>query len=566
MSTPNELLKQANIALQKAVDEKNNRKLESDRKFILAGIGKDLNNAIKPTLAQIARDNASVAREAIAEMKKAKMPDVVIPPIDIPQPQVDVNVDLSSLKVPQPKISVSPILRPDITFPKEMDIKGWVQLQGVDLGHPLPVQLRDADGKPVNLLENLTTIVGGGGGIAKIVKISQILDTVDVSVTGATGSIAATIIDSGGIGYSGDNPLPVVFGAGATTGSNIVDSGGVAYSGSNPVPVVFGAAATSASNVVDSSGVAYTGTNPFPITGDVAVSGITGTIGANIVDSDGEAYTTTNPLPIGDAGGSVTVDGTFWQVTQPVSGTVAVSGITDTVGSNIVDSDGEAYTTTNPVPVTILSGAGATTAGTILDGDGDYRDTFPVEGSVAVTGITGTIAANIVDSTGEAYTSTNPLPVDLETRLDSVNDSIGTLQVSGSISSVNVMEILGNPVRVGSGYQDNALRVVNATDAITSVNVVSSVAMTGTVAVSGITGTVGTNIVDSTGVGYSGSNPVPTRNGFDMPLYDYIALTETPETDVYLYKTGGVGGAEVGTITVVYVDETRTTTLTITLT
>jgi len=86
-----------------------------------------------------------------------------IPEIIVPEPKVTIKA---------PDVIVPSIKIPDIVMPDEMNVKGWVSLMGVDLNNPLPVQLRDAKGNPVTLFENLTQIIGGGGG-PKTVKISN---------------------------------------------------------------------------------------------------------------------------------------------------------------------------------------------------------------------------------------------------------------------------------------------------------------------------------------------------------------------------------------------------------
>ena len=112
------------------------------------------------------------------------MPNIVVPEIRIPD-----------IKVPAPKVTVNvpPIKVPNLVWPEdEMPIRGWVQLMGVDLGHPLPVQLRDAKGNPISLFENLTQIVSGGG-LAKIVKVSEIIQSVPVvQASGAIDSVNVT--------------------------------------------------------------------------------------------------------------------------------------------------------------------------------------------------------------------------------------------------------------------------------------------------------------------------------------------------------------------------------------
>ena len=171
--------------LEAAVEKKQKTQLERDRADILQTLGKDIVSILTPVLIEIAK-KSSLSTTEIAEaaekgiekgLKNLKLPEskinVKIPDISIPEIQIP---KISVPKIPIPKVNYTPpaINIPKIEMPKEMDIKGWVRLQGVDLGHPLPVQLRDASGKQVNLLENLTTIVGGGGGVAHIVKISDI--------------------------------------------------------------------------------------------------------------------------------------------------------------------------------------------------------------------------------------------------------------------------------------------------------------------------------------------------------------------------------------------------------
>mgnify|MGYP001577974113 FL=1 len=135
---------------------KEKNRLEEERKNLIVSVGKEIADSLSPTLEKIANQsklNKKDIEEALGNIKLS--PNINIPPVEIPD-----------IKVPVPQVNYTPptIKIPDIKMPEEMDIRGWVQLQGVDLSHPLPVQLRDKDGKPVNLLENLTTIIGGGGG------------------------------------------------------------------------------------------------------------------------------------------------------------------------------------------------------------------------------------------------------------------------------------------------------------------------------------------------------------------------------------------------------------------
>lgn len=59
-------------------------------------------------------------------------------------------------------------------------------------------------------------------------------------------------------------------------------------------------------------------------------------------------------------------------------------------------------------------------------------------------------------------------------------------------------------------------------------------------------------LVDSTGA------EIPATPGFALPEYDYVAVTYPVATqEVYVFKTGGVSGTTVGTITVNYTDATK---------
>lgn len=162
-------------------------------------------------------------------------------------------------------------------------------------------------------------IIQAGDSVSSVVINSGTITT----VTSITNSLAASLVDSGGVQYSGSNPVPVtgtlvVSSVTASIAAALIDSGGVEYSGSNPVPItgtVTGITNTIAVMEVDSTGIGYSGSNPFPITGTVVVSSITNTTATNIVDSTGVAYTTSNPLPI--------------SVASSITQNVTVAGVTD---------------------------------------------------------------------------------------------------------------------------------------------------------------------------------------------------------------------------------------------
>ena len=450
-------LQQAKDALGKAIEEKKRGQ------ELIKSLGPAVVDTLKPVLDELVA-NSKLSKEellsAIAQIQinvpKTDVPkaqvDVTIPEIKVPAPQVTVNVPeikspvipeikLPKIVVPKPEVTVN---IPEIKIPKlqwpsdNMPIEGWVKLQGVDLGNPLPVQLRDANGRPVNLFENLTQIVGGGGGISsRIVKISGFADSAFSGVQNADGRLRVSV-ETGGSGLT-DSEL--------RASSVPVEQ----VSGSIWSVSVAGSVGTLAANIVDSSGVAYSGSNPLPTTGSATLSAATG------------------------------------------------------------------------------EGDGSVALRTIQAGD--------TISSVSVTDIFGSASASVVNPDGR-------LKVELPTGSSGLTDTelrasaLSVIQLTGSVNSVNLLQTAGNATVVGSGYQDNALRVVHATDAVVSVYANNPIAQgdaatalrvviagnsdvsvtatqTGTwniatvTTVTGITNTVAAANVDSTGVQYSGSNPMP---------------------------------------------------------
>lgn len=447
---PNDILKKVNSMVSSVNQDKINEKnrMENDRKNLVLGIAQDLVRALKPTL------------EKIANTSSSNMSDVqrMISAIRIQPPVVNVPA-MPRINVPQPRVSVNvPDIRvPDINMPDEMDIKGFVGLMGYDRGlleNPLPVQIRDASGKPVNFFENLTSIIssGGGGGIAKQVRINNgTANPVPVALVsgGATGSTASALIDSAGVQYSGSNPLPVTVtsGASATTAVNIVDSTGVAYTGDNPVPVdlidittlatsakqladdhnvnvsnmipaVETGLATSALQLPDGHNVTIDNGGPIEVDGTVVVSGITASVAVTMIDSSGIGYSGANPLPI--------------------AGTVLVSDITASVKTALIDSTGEQYSGSNPVPVT-----GA------------------VSGTVTVSSITASTSVNLEDSTGVGYSGSNPVP----TRVVNVRGNLKT-----AYATENEVEETTLLAGVAGEYHDLVM-VMGANESDAAINV-----------------------------------------------------------------------------------------------
>src|SRR3990167_194515 len=125
-------------------------------------------------------------------------------------------------------------------------------------------------------------------------------------------------------------------------------------------------------------------------------------------------------------------------------------------------------------------------------------------------------SVNVVDAfgstaVGSVFNADNRIRVSVETGGSGLTDTelraahLDVQQVSGATDSINLLQVGGNAVVVGTGYQDNAIRVVHATDAV-----VSTVVNSGTItAVTDITNSLKAALIDSSGVQYSGSNPLP---------------------------------------------------------
>lgn len=337
-------------------DAARKEKNEADRMAIFQAVGKDIGNVVGPYM-QSLKDHTDSVVKAIKDSGtptfEVKVPPITIPKIEVPQARVVV-----------PKIEVPPIRVPDIKMPDEMNVKGWVGFMNYDrsfLNNPLPVQLRDADGNPVKLFENLTSLsmgAGGGGGNfpMQVLDVSNNALRVSGSFSVTASNSSTQAIDSSGNVYTVANPFPVqvVSGGTATSAVNLVDSSGVAYSGSNPVPTSAtlsvpqgqGDAATAMRVVIagnsDASVTAtQTGTwNIGTVTTVTAVTGITNTVAAMNVDSSGVGYSGSNPLPIT---GTVSVTGSITSVV--VTGPTNDGGTDD--GSNPLKVGGIARTT-NP--------------------------------------------------------------------------------------------------------------------------------------------------------------------------------------------------------------------------
>lgn len=276
-----DLLRRANESIAKVNSQRAISNTE-DRKMMIAMLGQDIVEAIKPAIKalQVTKEDLKQALSNVKITAPIEQPEVVVnvPPIEIP----DIRVDVPEVRVPAPIVNVAPtpVRLPDINFPDEMNVRGWIGVMGYDRGllsNPLPVQLRDATGKPINLGEGLNPVLNitggggnGGGGLAHTVKIGGIPESSWGSVINADGRLKVETND-------GSSASLVSQVSGAIWSVNIAQadvsvpvfqvSGNIDSVKVTSFDTSVGAA------LVDSSGVQYSGSNPVPVTGTVTVTG-----------------------------------------------------------------------------------------------------------------------------------------------------------------------------------------------------------------------------------------------------------------------------------------------------
>lgn len=497
--------------LQKLIDDLKTKKFrEGEAKGLTESIGDEIKKQLAPAFEAMGKDltesmkgvkfdmpkNESVVNYQPPEINIPDFPEIPAPVVNVPAPIV--NVPAPIVNVPAPVVNV-----PD--FPTEMG------LRDINKMSPLPVRLMDEGGKPFMFpvamgasggkadfftikgfntsafseLQNAdgrlrVSVETGGSGItdaelrATAVPVSQVSGANwSVYVSGASGTIGVVTIDPDG------NPTYASATSGLTDTELRASSVPVAQASgalwSTSVKEIFGSTITSdvlnadnrirvsvetgGSGLTDSelratavpvsqlSGARWsteaTQSGTWNIGTVTTVTGITNTLASNIVDSSGVAYTTSNPLPIGDAGGSLTVDGT-----------VAVSGVTNSIAASIVDSSGVMYGSANPLHIAVHDSTGSTISSfpsgdikglavAIVDGSGAQITSFGggtqyAEGATAST-YTGTavIFAEASSDAAKVVSSVDPLPVTLSTALSSSIDSVLSRPISlrGSLAT-----------------------------------------------------------------------------------------------------------------------------------
>lgn len=520
---PNEALRLAQQALQAAQEQK--RQNES----FMRSIGPAIVDALTPLLVDLKKavgllkvdvtPNVTVNPEI--KIPRIELPNIIVPDIHVPEAQITVNV---------PPITIPPIRVPEIVWPKDMELQGFMRVIGWDrslLENPMPVQLRDAKGRPVDL-SNIGggAVLGGdsGGGnfpMAVYDPATSALKVTGTFTASAPASQAVGLYNTESIAYNGDNPLPVTFpstaslpvsqvsgsifsvnvvGASASVAVNISDSSGVGYSGSNPLPVtlVSGGSATSATNIVDSSGVAYSGSNPVPVSniglavdnGDAATAqrvviagnSNSSVFATNPVDN-GDSATALRVVVAGNSSASVVVNNPQGPGEQATALRVLVAG-DSSASVSIRDFNGTA-------PATGLNetNAGVLRVVVMTDSVTSVYVNNPVAQGDAATALRVVVAGNsdasVVVNSGTLTAITNTLT---QQQLSGAVDSVfvvGPIAQGDAATAVRVV-IAGNSDMsvyannpVNQGDAATALRVVIAGNSDASVSVNNTVTVSG---------------------------------------------------------------------------------------
>jgi hypothetical protein len=211
------------------------------------------------------------------------------------------------------------------------------------------------------------------------------------------------------------------------------------------------------------------------------------------------------PLPIGDAGGTITVDGTFWQATQPISA-VALP-LPAGASTSALQGGG--------LPAALGAGGGLKVdgSGTALPVTGTITAVTSITNAVAVTGTfwqaTQPISAAALPLPAGAATEATLVTIDADT--GNIATSLGNMDnsVDGNYLNVN-MNLAGTDAQAAEGIiTANTLRVSLATDddAVTSLGLLDN-------SVDGNYLNVNMNIA---GADISATVPMPVRpNEFEL--------------------------------------------------
>lgn len=489
MANNNEVVKRFKEVLSQSIGEVKRVRAEDDRKRLLSTVGQDLVSMLKPFLAEVAESsklNREQTREILQEIKgevgSTNVPGVDTAPLvdaieramgqmNLPAPAVTVNI---------PKMDVLDML-PKIPFPHKMEVEGFVRLQGVALDSPLPVQIRDHKGNPVNLLDGLTAVIsgsGGGSGGPRFITIKDIQTSTGASVIDQTEGavkVTGTLTASGGLT---DTELRAAHldtqqVSGAIDSVNLVQIAGDAPAKGTEVNAGFLRVYQAADAVV-------------------SVNIVSGSSGGTQYDDAGNAAPGTGGLLMArDSAGSVYAarigSGTSETALRTTFATDAIASVNIVSGSSSGTQYADGATASAPT-------------GTLAMGD-----TGEESGNIFALAVGSGVLSSAVLRVVQAVNSVSSVYAQNPVAQGDSTTALRVVHAGDVVASVYAQ----NPV--AQGDSTTALRVVHAGDVGVSVTATQTGTWNiGTVTtVTGVTNTIAAANVDSSGVQYSGSNPLP---------------------------------------------------------
>lgn len=406
MADPKQILQEVVDKMKKAKAEEDSvrqKKNDDDRNKILENVSADLAKSLEPVLERLATNsqvNEEQIRNALSEAISMNMPEIdtsgiaqavqesianAFAGLTFPEPKV--NVQVPEFKMPEMKF-------PETKFPERMS----VGLENYSNKTPMPVMMVDTKGNPFVF----SFPSGGAGGKHDFLTIKGFSQSAFSEITNPDGRVKVEL-PTGSSGLTDTElratSVPISQVSGVAFSTNVVDA-----FGSTAVNSVFNAdnrirvsVETGGSGLTD----AELRATAVPVT---QVSGASWSTEASIVAitdifSTTAASTVVNPdnrvrveLP---AGASGLTDAELRAAHIDVQ---QVSGATDSV--NVVSTVGLTNTEIRAASLPVEQVSGSSWSTNVL--------TMP---AVVVTSITNTIAAANVDSTGVQYSGSNPLPI-----------------------------------------------------------------------------------------------------------------------------------------------------------
>ena len=412
-----DLIKEKNAAKEKDETERK-RRADDERNSLLSNVGGDLAKSLEPTLAKLA-ESAQISE---ASLRKALTEAIQIntPGVDTESISNAIREAISGLQFPEPRVEVKipetkfpEIKIPETKFPDRMS----VGLENFSRQSPMPVMMVDTKGEPFVF----SFPAGGGGGKSDHFTVKGITQTVgmvainpDGSPAGA-GSVASSVSVSdifSTVGANVVNPDGRIKVELPTGASGLTDT--ELRATAVPVSQLSGASWSTAASIVAVTDIFSTSATSSVVNPDNRVKVELPTGSSGLTDTELRA----TAVPVSQLSGAswstsvfdvfqTTVTSTVVNADNRVkvelpAQTVTVSSVTATVAAMNVDSTGVGYSGSNPLPITVVSGAltstivvGSVVADAVDDGSA------PVQGGgIARTANPTAVAANdVVKST-----------------------------------------------------------------------------------------------------------------------------------------------------------------------